>query len=394
MAKQQTQTHPVLNPKEAMQFIEVMTIELQSLGHSPIPVMLWGQPGVGKSSIIMALGRKHNRSVIDVRLLLKDPTDIAGLPYFDANEGKLKVSTPVDFPDITDPAHKHLLNAFIIFDELSAAPKAVQSAALQLILDRRIGQYTLPEDVIMIAAGNRAEDGNVFEQMPTPLRNRFAHVDIESDFEQWKKWAMYEGGIHPVVISFLESNQGEFNTFDPKTCMNRYAFATPRSWERVSDALWGSTDRDTMNIKGSVSTTLAKVGSLVGLDVASKFNSYLQTFAQMPSPIEILDGKVKQFDFSKMGKNAQSGRYGLVLGLTHVVRERYKAVAGDKKKEQAFSDKEVTNFAEFLRSSMSDAEEFMAIAAGNLLTAKVQVVLYNPVFEELVDDISGLLNQI
>ena len=85
------------------------------------------------------------------------------------------------------PEQEHLHDAIIIFDELSSAPKAVQSAALQLILDRKIGQYTLPEKVIMVAAGNRDGDGNSFEEMPTPLRNRFAHIDVIADFTQWKK---------------------------------------------------------------------------------------------------------------------------------------------------------------------------------------------------------------
>lgn len=393
MAKQDNKTHPTLTPAQAKDFIEEMTLKLQEQGQQPIPTMLWGQPGVGKSSIIVQLGKKYKRNVIDVRLLLKDPTDIAGLPYFDANEGKLKVSTPSDFPDITNPEHSHLLNSIIIFDELSSAPKAVQSAALQLILDRRIGNYELPKDVIMVAAGNRAEDGNVFEQMPTPLRNRFAHIDIEANFEQWKEWAMYEGDIHPVVVSFLESNGGEFNTFDPKES-HRYAFATPRSWERVSDALWGCTDRATLQVKGSANSIMWKVGSLIGLDVASKFNAYLQTFGQMPSPVDVLSGKVKEFDFNTMGKNAQSGRYGMVLGLTHIMRERYDDIRGDAAKETAFDKKESTNFAKFIKNSMSDAEEFMAIAGENVLRVAKIPVHKNPEFKELVTAISGILNQI
>ena len=91
-------------------------------GRMPIPVMIWGQPGVGKSSIIKQLGEKHNRPVIDIRLLLKDPTDLAGLPYFDVNQGELKVANPVGFPDEKNPEHAHLLNAIIILDELSSAP--------------------------------------------------------------------------------------------------------------------------------------------------------------------------------------------------------------------------------------------------------------------------------
>ena len=145
-----TATHPQMRPDQAMSMIEALCINPMEQGRMPIPVMIWGQPGVGKSSIIKQLGEKHNRPVIDIRLLLKDPTDLAGLPYFDVNQGELKVANPVGFPDEKNPEHAHLLNAIIILDELSSAPKAVQSAALQLILDRKVGDYTLPKDVIMI----------------------------------------------------------------------------------------------------------------------------------------------------------------------------------------------------------------------------------------------------
>lgn len=388
-----TATHPQMRPDQAMSMIEALCINPMEQGRMPIPVMIWGQPGVGKSSIIKQLGEKHNRPVIDIRLLLKDPTDLAGLPYFDVNQGELKVANPVGFPDEKNPEHAHLLNAIIILDELSSAPKAVQSAALQLILDRKVGDYTLPKDVIMIAAGNRSEDGNVFEEMPTPLRNRFAHIDLVADFKQWKKWAE-ESDIHPIVLGFLESSGGaDFNNFDAKTLMGRYAFATPRSWERVSDALWAITDRETLRVTNErLVQTL--VGSLVGTDVATKLNSFFTTFGELPSPTDILEGKVKSFDYEKMeAKKRQSARYATILGLTHVMKERFERAKGDDKALESFDKVECTNFIKFMTTSMATAEEFMAIAGERVIRDKIPI-FKKPEFREFIKHIHGVLNQI
>lgn len=393
MSKEQNTSHPSLNPKQAKDFIEAMTIGLQQQGMAPIPVMLWGQPGIGKSSIILQLAKKYNRALIDVRLLLKDPTDLSGLPYYDPKEGRLKFSTPADFPDLNDPEQAHLSNAFIIFDELPSAPKAVQSAALQLILDRKIGQYELPKDVIMVAAGNRADDGNTFEEMPTPLRNRFSHIDIIANFEQWKKWAE-ESNIHPLVLGYLDSNGQNFNNFDPRTISGVYAFATPRSWERVSDALWGITDRATLQVKQK-GLLMNMAGSLVGIAVANELNAYHDTFGQIPAPVDILEGRVKTFDYTTIEtRKQQSARYATVLGLTHVMKERWNSIAkDDKKAQEAFLQNEVDNFIGFMQKAMQQDKEFMAISGERVMQAKIPVHK-NEKFRPFVQSLHGVLNDI
>lgn len=393
MSKMLQSTHPQLRPDQAMVHIEAMCLRPMEQGNMPIPVMMWGQPGIGKSSIIQQLGEKYGRPVIDIRLLLKDPTDLAGLPYFNVAEGELQVATPVGFPVEGNPKHEHLLNAIIILDELPSAPKAVQAAALQLILDRQVGDYKLPKDVIIIAAGNRSQDGNVFEEMPTPLRNRFSHIDLIADFKQWKGWAE-ANNIHPIVLGYLESTGGtDFNNFDAKLLMGRYAFATPRSWERVSDALWAITNRETLEItEKSLVNTL--VGSLVGIDVAAKVNSFFTTFGDLPPPVEILEGRVKKFDYDKLeAKKRQSARYATVLGLTHVMKERFERTKGDAKAAESFDKIECTNFISFMTSSMSTAEEFMAIAGERVIRDKIPI-FKKPEFREFIKHIHGVLNQI
>ncbi len=110
------------------------------------PVFLWGPPGIGKSDIVKQIGEDAGREVIDVRLALWEPTDIKGIPYYNADQGKMVWAPPAELP--TDPES----TAIIFLDELNSAPPAVQAAAYQLILNRRVGTYELPKGVDVVAA--------------------------------------------------------------------------------------------------------------------------------------------------------------------------------------------------------------------------------------------------
>ena len=90
----------------------------------------------------------------------------------------------------------------LFFDELNAAPPLVQASLYQLTLDRRIGEYVLPDGWKIVAAGNRAEDRSIVFRMPNTLSNRFTHLDLEVDYEDWRIWAI-DRGIHPMIIGFL-----------------------------------------------------------------------------------------------------------------------------------------------------------------------------------------------
>lgn len=130
------------------------------------PIFLWGPPGIGKSDVVEQVTNDlPNSLLIDIRLSLWEPTDIKGVPYFDSNIGKMVWGAPEELPDEELAAlYDHIV---LFLDEMNSAAPAVQAAAYQLILNRRVGNYKLPDNVVIIAAGNREADKGVTSRMPS-----------------------------------------------------------------------------------------------------------------------------------------------------------------------------------------------------------------------------------
>jgi len=192
--------------------------------HTRWPAFIWGPPGVGKSSIVRKVAEDHNMVLLDIRASLLDPTDLRGIPTVD--DGLAKWCPPSFLPSDSDSS------GIIFFDELNAAPPLVQASLYQLTLDRRVGEYILPDGWKIIAAGNRSEDKSITFRMPAALSNRFIHLDYEVSLDDWSAWAVIHD-IHPLVHGFLNFRQELLFKMNG----NEKAFPTPRSWEMVSDVV-------------------------------------------------------------------------------------------------------------------------------------------------------------
>jgi len=257
------------------------------------PVFLWGPPGIGKSDIVKQIGDELGREVIDVRLALWEPTDIKGIPYYNSDQGKMVWAPPAELP--VDPAS----TAIIFLDELNSAPPAVQAAAYQLILNRRVGTYELPKGVDVVAAGNREGDRGVTYRMPAPLANRFVHLEAKVDFDDWQDWATLNK-IHPEVVGYVGFAKQDLYDFDPKSASK--AFATPRSWTFVSDLL---TDDDI-----DADTLQNLISGAVGDGLGNKFMAHRKIAGRLPKADDILDGKVKSLEIKEV-----SAMYSLTVSL-------------------------------------------------------------------------------
>ena len=264
------------------------------------PVFLWGPPGIGKSDIVKQIGDDAGREVIDVRLALWEPTDIKGIPYYNADMGTMTWAPPAELPTNADST------AIIFLDELNSAPPAVQAAAYQLILNRRVGTYKLPAGVDIVAAGNRDGDRGVTYRMPAPLANRFVHLEAKVDFDDWQDWATLNK-VHPEVVGYVGFAKQDLYDYDPKSSSK--AFATPRSWSFVSDLL-GDDDCDTDTLHNLIA-------GAVGDGLATKFMAHRKVAGRMPKASDILDGKVSTLEIKEV-----SAMYSLTVSLCYELKDR------------------------------------------------------------------------
>jgi hypothetical protein len=288
-------------------------------------MFLWGPPGIGKSEVVASITQELGGLMIDLRLGQMDPTDIRGIPFYNKEIGKMDWAEPVDLP--TEELANQYPIVVLFLDEMNVAPPAVQSAAYQLILNRRIGKYRLPDNVVMVAAGNRESDKGVTYRMPTPLSNRFIHAEMRVDFSAWQDWAVINGE-HKDVIGYLAFAKQDLHDFDAKSASR--AFATPRSWHFVSELLEDE-DLDDATLTDLIAGT-------VGEGLAVKFMAHRKISSKLPRPEDILSGKEKELKVKEV-----SAMYSLVMSLCYELKDAVEKKVTDKE-FHAMSD----NFFRFM----------------------------------------------
>jgi hypothetical protein len=309
---EQISTNRTVTPNEAKRSIR-KCIKIQR------PVFMWGPPGIGKSDIVKQIGDETNRDVIDIRLSLWEPTDIKGIPYYNSSENTMTWAPPAELP--IDPNS----TAIIFLDELNSAAPATQAAAYQLVLNRRVGTYILPKGVSIVAAGNRESDKGVTFRMPAPLANRFVHIELKTDYDDWLQWATINH-IHEQVVGYVGFAKQDLYDFDPKSSSR--AFATPRSWSFVSELL----QDDDLN----ENTLTDLVAGAVGEGLAVKFMAHRKVAKQMPNPEDILSGAVSKCNIKEI-----SAMYSLTVSMC------YELQSADQKKVKNW-DGMADNFFKFM----------------------------------------------
>jgi hypothetical protein len=198
------------------------------------PVMVWGGTGIGKSSLFRQLAALMGRSLITTIASVKQPVDLAGLPVADIDNNTCRWLRPEDMPREDRDGSKGIW----FFDEINTCPPSMQAALFQIILDARINGHEVPAGWARVAAGNRLTDRAAAQRMPTALRNRFAHFNIEPDVNSFAEWAS-ANGVHPMMIGFLKRRPEllHLQPGHPASASDRItiapeanAFPSPRSW--------------------------------------------------------------------------------------------------------------------------------------------------------------------
>ena len=323
------------------------------------PVFLWGPPGIGKSELVKEIGDSGalgTTLVIDMRLALFEPTDLRGYPVPNMETGVMQWLPPADLPNEETAAQYDTVIVFL--DEMNSAAPSVQAAGYQLILNRRIGQYKLPDNVVMIAAGNRETDKGVTYRMPKPLENRFVHFELRVDFQDWLNWAVHND-VSADVVGYLSFAKGDLYNFDPASSSR--GFGTPRSWTFTSEML-----EDNDDLSASLQTDL--VAGCVGEGIAVKFMAHRKIAGDLPVPEDVLDAKVKTLKTTEV-----SAMYALATSLCYELRDRHingeKAGADSKEMEKYH-----TSFSNFISFMMDNMETEMVIMASRIAMQQYKLV--------------------
>ena len=265
-----------MNPEDLKTYLDrLITNDLK------ISTMIWGAPGIGKSSIVSQIAAVHQLEFIDIRLSQLAPTDLRGLPV--AEDGVSKWFPPEFLPNRG--------KGILFLDEINMAPPAMQGMAQQLILDRRVGSYVVPDGWFVWAAGNRKEDRAGVFDMPAPLANRFLHLQVEADFESFKAYALGQG-VHEHIVAFLSFRPTLLHKIDPQ----QPAWCSPRSWMMASSLHYSGLD----------------LAPAIGIAAYAEFQAFLVMYQTLPDLVPILEGKGGHIPFPL----EPSARYATTIGLT------------------------------------------------------------------------------
>ena len=239
------------------------------------PIWLWGAPGGGKSAIVKSAAKEIGLRVIDRRAVTFDPVDVRGVPHV----GEWMIGDQaVKSTDWAIPAMFLRLGeepTVLFLDEFAQAAPTVQSAFLQLVLDRCLDEFLLPDNVVIVAASNRQEDRAGSNRVITPMLSRFIHVDFEVNLEDFTKWGI-GNGLRGEVFSYLNYKPDQLMTFDPKSPAK--AFACPRTWEFASDQLFLDLPIDILQ---------EALAGTIGAGTASDFCAFLEVHTKLPTVDDI-----------------------------------------------------------------------------------------------------------
>jgi hypothetical protein len=246
-----------------------LVTELRANAMARIPSMIWGGPGLGKSQIAYQFSKSMDAKLFELRANLFDPVDVrGGLKVVEMQDGtyRTRYGVPEDYPD-----SNYQGVVVLLIDELPNAPKATQNALLQLTLDFKIGTYTLPKNTIIVAAGNRAQDRAAVHEMPTPVKNRFAHYTLEANVDDWCKWAL-TNGIDPSIIGFIRYRPSLLHNVDS----TQNAFPSPRTWEMLNRKLPFMSDQ------------FYGCASLIGDGPAGEYMAFKSIYQDLPDIDDLL----------------------------------------------------------------------------------------------------------
>ena len=265
-----------------MNFIDTLKSVELVLSTEEVPLVV-GESGIGKTALAKKLAKKNNWTLVTVDGNLLKEGEIGGLPTVesyvgvDANGNKIEKKTTIYAVHNKLREIDEEINAgrsvLLFIDEINRCEHTVQQELMNLILNREINGYKLPENVKILAAMNPSSKyGSDFDyqvvDMDAAQENRFVWLNMEPDYNQWIKWAI-GAGIEPKVVEFISTFPEYLHKINDEDVR-----ATPRSYERVSKTYkMYKEQQDTIPRSVFVNVIKGNVGKVI----AEEFVSFVES---------------------------------------------------------------------------------------------------------------------
>jgi MoxR-like ATPase len=260
--------------------------------------MLWGARGVGKSSVVRQVADHFKVPLVDLRLTTIEPVDIRGAIYADEVQGKTVWFPPEFLPTPDQPA------GILFLDELTAADQRLQISAYSLILDRRVGNYRLPDGWQVIAAGNASFHGAVSHDMGTALADRMFHFNVQTVIDAFLAHAL-ASGFAPEVMAYLKVRPDRLDDTPSQLANDHLVGASPRGWEDISNVL-----------KSGLSESAKRVfvQGRIGAANAAEFFGVLREIQAAVDVVRLLASRPGD-ETAALLPTTLDGLYGMLYGL-------------------------------------------------------------------------------
>lgn len=226
--------------------------------------MWWSLPGEGKTTAMNDLGDSMNMEVRSVIAATYDAGEFAGFPI--VSDGDYVRVKPMWFPTEGQ--------GMLFFDELPQAPTALQNLIARVANERELGEFKLGDGWTVVCAGNPQSSKAGTNQMPTHLRDRLLHINIMTDIDGFREYAL-SSGWDPVITTYLNERPEWLQKFDPKAD----ACPSPRSWERVNTILGLGLDQE---------AEMVAIAGLLGDGAVADFTGYRKIWKDMPRVKDVL----------------------------------------------------------------------------------------------------------
>lgn len=256
-----------MKPSQVSQSIEVLYAKRR-------PGFVWGPPGAGKSDVMRQTAKKLGIEIIDIRLSMLDPTDLKGFPIADQVKQVMRWLQADFLPH--DPKWKGIL----FFDEANAAPKSVEAPMYQLTLDRKLGDYHLPDGAGIMLAGNRETDRAIANRQSSALSNRLVHIEYEVHLEDWLDWGVKNNKIDAPLMAFMRFRPALLHAFDA----NSKAWPSPRTWMFANELMSSGLSHD---------TEFELLRGVVGEGAAGEFAAFMNVWRDLPKIEDIMKNPTK-----------------------------------------------------------------------------------------------------